>query len=143
MGSAIFETGALGSAHAMKALNNDVSAAGLIAACEAIQIGGAFGLDPQVMTDILNVSTGRNNTTENKLKPFILTESYDSGFGLALMTKDIGIAADLADALGREAPFSHAVVALARTALERLGPDADHTAIDRYLKLLNRKPDAV
>ncbi|WP_336490465.1 NAD(P)-dependent oxidoreductase [Methylobacterium nigriterrae] len=142
MGSNLFETGALGSAHAMKALNNYVSAAGLIAACEAIQIGRAFGLDPVVMTDILNASTGRNNTTENKLKPFILTERYDSGFGLALMTKDIGIAAGLADALDRAAPFSHAVADFARQALERLGREADHTAVDRYLKLLNGERDA-
>ncbi|WP_287743427.1 NAD(P)-dependent oxidoreductase [Methylobacterium sp.] len=136
MGSAVFETGPLGSAHAMKALNNYVSAAGLIATCEALQVGAAFGLDPAVMTDILNVSTGRNNTTENKLKSFILPETYDSGFGLALMTKDIGIAVDLADALERPAPFSHAVVGFAREALARLGQEADHTEVDRYLKLL-------
>ncbi|GJD47532.1 2-(hydroxymethyl)glutarate dehydrogenase [Methylobacterium crusticola] len=136
MGSALFETGPLGSAHAMKALNNYVSAAGLIAACEAVQVGAAFGLDPVVMTDILNVSTGRNNATENKLKPFVLPETYDSGFGLALMTKDVGIAVELAEALGHPAPFSHAVAAFARSALARLGPEADHTAVDRYLKLL-------
>ena len=133
MGNAVFETGGLGSAHAMKALNNYVSAAGLIAACEAVRIGADFGLDPAVMTDILNVSTGRNNTTENKLKAFILNEAYDSGFGLALMTKDIGIAADLAAALGRPAPFSQEVAAFARRALADLGPGADHTEVDRYI----------
>jgi 3-hydroxyisobutyrate dehydrogenase len=136
MGSSIFRTGALGSAHAMKALNNYVSAAGLIAACEAVQIGTAFGLDPELMTDIFNVSTGRNNSTENKLKPFIITEAYNSGFGLALMTKDIGIAVDLAKELGRPAPFSQDVVAFARRALEQLGSAADHTEVDRYIKNL-------
>lgn len=136
MGSSVFRTGGLGSAHAMKALNNYVSAAGLIAACEAVQIGATFGLDPAMMTDILNVSTGRNNTTENKLKPFILSETYDSGFGLALMTKDIGIASELADELGRPAPFAHAVVDFARRASAQLGPQADHTEVDRYLKQL-------
>ena len=134
MGSSVFRTGALGSAHAMKALNNYVSAAGLIAACEAVQIGAAFGLDPDLMTDILNVSTGRNNSTENKLKPFILNGAYDSGFSLALMTKDIGIAVDLARDLARPAPFSQDVVAFARRALQRLGPAADHTEVDRYIK---------
>lgn len=136
MGSALFETGPLGSAHAMKALNNYVSAAGLIAACEALQIGAAFGLDRTVMVDILNVSTGRNNTTENKLKAYMIPETYDSGFGLALMAKDIGIAVDLAEALERPAPLSHHVVALAREALALLGPQADHTEMDRYLKRL-------
>lgn len=133
MGGAVFETGGLGSAHAMKALNNYVSAAGLIAACEAVRIGVDFGLDPAVMTDILNVSTGRNNTTENKLKAYILNQAYDSGFGLALMTKDIGIAADLATALDRPAPFSRTVADFARRALDDLGPGADHTEVDRYL----------
>ncbi|GJD79024.1 NAD(P)-dependent oxidoreductase [Methylobacterium gregans] len=136
MGSALFDTGPLGSAHAMKALNNYVSAAGLIAACEAVQIGAAFGLDQNVMVDILNVSTGRNNTTENKLKAYMISEAYNSGFGLALMAKDIGIAVDLAEALRRPAPLSHHVVALAREALTMLGAQADHTEIDRYLKRL-------
>lgn len=143
MGATVFETGPLGSAHAMKALNNYVSAAGLIAACEAVQIGAAFGLDPAMMTDILNVSTGRNNTTENKLKPFILNEAYDSGFGLALMAKDIGIAAGLADDLARPAPFAQAVADFARRASARLGPQADHTEVDRYLKQLAADPPVV
>ena len=69
----------------MKALNNYVSAAGLIAACEAVQIGTAFGLAPELMTDIFNVPTGRNNSTENKLKQHVLSRTYGSGFGLALM----------------------------------------------------------
>ena len=55
MGTSIFRTGALGSGHAMKALNNYVSAAGLVAAVEALRIGRKFGLDPALMTDILNV----------------------------------------------------------------------------------------
>lgn len=95
------------------------------------------------MTDILNVSTGRNNTTENKLKPFILNEAYDSGFGLALMTKDIGIATELADDLARPAPFAHAVVDFARRASARLGPQADHVEVDRYLKQLAAAPPVV
>src|SRR5215470_959043 len=64
--------GALGSGHAMKALNNYVSSAGLIATVEALLIGRKFGLDPALMTDILNVSSGKNNTTELKLKQFII-----------------------------------------------------------------------
>lgn len=99
LGRSIFETGPLGSGHAMKALNNFVSAAGLTAACEALAVGKKFGLDPEQMVDILNVSTGRNNSTENKMKPFILSGSYDGGFSLALMAKDLRVAADLADAM--------------------------------------------
>ena len=89
MGSSVFRTGALGSGHAMKALNNYVSAAGLAAAAEALRIGQGFGLDPVLMTDILNASTGRNNATEVKLKQFVISRSFNSGFPLRLMAKDV------------------------------------------------------
>lgn len=135
MGTAIFPTGGLGSGHAMKALNNYVSAAGLIAACEAVRVATAFGLDPERVVDILNASTGRNNSTENKLKQQVLSERFASGFGLALMTKDVAIAADLAATLELDAPLSGMVAAFAREALAALGPDSDHTEIDRHRTL--------
>jgi 3-hydroxyisobutyrate dehydrogenase len=134
MGKSIFATGPVGSAHAMKALNNYVSAAGLLAACEALRVGRAFGLDPALMTDVLNASTGRNNSTEVKLKPFVISETYASGFSMALMAKDLRTADDLARHLAVPAPLSNAVAALWTRADEALGKGTDHTAIDRYLK---------
>ena len=133
MGKSIFETGAVGSGHAMKALNNYVSAAGLTAACEALQIGEEFGLDPVMMTDILNASTGRNNSTEVKLKPFVIPKNYASGFSLGLMAKDLRTADDLARHLDLPAPFSEALIELWEKAADTLGAAADHTAIDAYL----------
>ena len=133
MGTSIFATGPIGSGHAMKALNNYVSAAGLMAACEALRVGRAFGLDPAMMTDVLNASTGRNNSTEVKLKPFVISQSYGSGFSMALMTKDLRTADDLARHLHVPAPLSHAVTALWGEADGKLGAGADHTAIDRFL----------
>jgi 3-hydroxyisobutyrate dehydrogenase len=140
MGKSIFETGMVGSGHAMKALNNYVSAAGLTAACEALQIGEKFGLDPLLMTDILNVSTGRNNSTEVKLKPFVIPKNYASGFSLGLMAKDLRTADDLARHLGVAAPFSAEVAALWDAALAALGPQADHTAIDEFVAAGKRGP---
>jgi 3-hydroxyisobutyrate dehydrogenase len=139
MGKSLFETGAVGSGHAMKALNNYVSAAGLTAACEALQIGGKFGLDPGLMTEILNASTGRNNSTEVKLKPFVIPKNYTSGFSLGLMAKDLRTADDLARHLGVPAPFSAEVAALWDEALATLGPQADHTAIDQFLSAVPNK----
>lgn len=133
MGTAIFETGPIGSGHAMKALNNYVSAAGLTAACEALQVGRSFGLDPALMTDVMNASTGRNNSTEVKLKPFVIPQSYTSGFSIGLMAKDLRTADDLARHLGIPAPFSRATCDLWSDAMESLGPQADHTAIDAYV----------
>jgi 3-hydroxyisobutyrate dehydrogenase len=133
MGRSIFETGPIGSGHAMKALNNYVSAAGLLAACEALRVGAKFGLDAELMTDVLNASTGRNNSTEVKLKPFVIPKNYTSGFSIALMAKDLRTADELARQLEVPAPFSHACVALWVRALEVLGSDADHTAIDAFV----------
>jgi 3-hydroxyisobutyrate dehydrogenase len=117
----------------MKALNNYVSAAGLTAACEALQIGEKFGLDPVMMTDILNASTGRNNSTEVKLKPFVIPKNYASGFSLALMAKDLRTADDLAMHLDVPAPFSQALIEIWEQAADALSAAADHMAIDAYL----------
>lgn len=133
MGKSIFRTGPLGSGHAAKALNNYVSAAGLAAAVEALAIGGRFGIAPDVLVDVLNASTGRNNSTENKLKQFVIPENFKSGFGLALMAKDIRTADDLAHQIGVPAPLADEVAALWDAALAALGPTADHVEIGRYL----------
>ena len=137
LGGSIFSTGPLGSGHTMKALNNYVSAAGLVAAAEALLIGGRYGLDPALMVDALNSSTGKNNSTENKLKQFVLSGTYASGFGLNLMAKDLKTAAELAEHLGVEAPFSAACERLWRDAYARLGDAADHTEIFRFLQDLS------
>lgn len=91
---------------------------------------GRMGLP---MARRLVASTGRNNSTENKLAPFVIPRSYGSGFSLGLTAKDLRTAGDLARRLDVPAPFSRACAALWDEALEALGPDADHTEIDRYL----------
>jgi len=130
----IHRTGALGSGHAMKALNNYVSAAGLIATAEALVIGGRFGLDPAVMTRVLNASTGRNNTTENKVERYMLSGKFDSGFALALMQKDVGMARSLAEELGIAAEELVLVSDLLEEALKHLGNGADHTAVYKFIE---------
>ena len=129
MGGKIFLTGPLGSGHAMKALNNYVSAAGMIATSEALTAGARFGLDPAVMTDILNASSGRNNTTELKVKQFMLSGTFASGFSAGLMVKDVATAAHLAEAVGASAEFANHCAEIWRQAAAALGAGADHTAI--------------
>jgi len=132
--------GGTGAGHAVKALNNYVSAAGLLAACEAVRAGERFGLDPATVVDVINASTGVNNSTQNKLKPFVLSGSYADGFGLALMAKDLRTALEVAHAGGSPTALAATVVEVWNDAEERLGARADptvnHTAIDRYLGLL-------
>jgi 3-hydroxyisobutyrate dehydrogenase len=134
MGSRIFHVGPLGAGHAVKALNNYLGAAGTLAGFEALLIARAFGLDPKPMLESINASTGRNSTTERKIPQQILTGAFASGFKLALMAKDVGIAAGLARGLGIEAPYLRETLRLWRDAQKKLPAGADHTEIFRYLE---------
>ena len=138
MGASIFHTGALGSGHAMKALNNYVSSAGLIAAVEALLVGRKFGLDPVLMTDILNVSSGKNNTTELKLRQFIISETFADGFPLRLMAKDVRTADDMAHALGIPTPLADLCAQIWEAAAQTLDEAANHTKVLRYMERLGR-----
>ena len=82
---------------------------------------------------MINAATGRNNTTEVKIDRFVLSESYASGFALALMEKDVSIAATLMAGATRPGPLADAVLAQLRDGLDRLGADADHTELYRAL----------
>jgi 3-hydroxyisobutyrate dehydrogenase len=134
MGKTIKHVGGPGAGHAVKALNNYVSAAGLVAAAEALIVGRAFGLDPAVMTDVFNSSTGRNNSTENKLKQFILSGRFDAGFSLRLMDKDLATASRLAQDVGQPMALGSHLISLWHEAAGALPPQADHTEIFRYLE---------
>lgn len=129
MGSPVL-VGPVGAGHALKALNNYVSAAGLLATVEALHVGEKFGLDPAVMTDVINNATGRNNTTENKVKQFMLNGAFNSAFALGLMAKDIGIAISLGEQLGEKMPMGHLCNDIWQEANTK-APKADHTEMYR------------
>ena len=114
-----------------------VSAAGLLISVEALAIGQRYGLDPGTMVDVLNASTGMNNSTQNKLKPFVLSRSFDSGFTLELMSKDLGIALSIAHDVRAAAPFSAQCEQLWAGALRLLEDGADHTEIARLVEKMN------
>lgn len=125
----VFQVGKLGAGHALKSLNNYVAAAGFIAASEALIAAEEYGIDGNLFLDVLTVSTGRNFSTEATLKLNVVPGTYDSGFALALMSKDVGIANTLAHELGTRTIMSDAVVAQLTSALDVLGNDpvADHS----------------
>jgi 3-hydroxyisobutyrate dehydrogenase len=127
LGERIFRTGELGSGHAMKALNNYLAAAAYSAATEALAIGRRFGLDPETMFDIVNTSTGRSFSSEVVLRGNVVTGEYATGFALGLLAKDVGIAADLAEALQVDTPALELVSRRWAEAAAALGPGADHS----------------
>jgi 3-hydroxyisobutyrate dehydrogenase len=130
----VFPTGGSGSGHAMKALNNYLSAAALAITAEAILAGERFGIDARVMIDILNNSTGRNTATDQKYPAYVLPRTFNSGFALGLMAKDLRIALDLARAVGTPATLLEQCSGLWDRAAQRLGFAADNTEVVRYLE---------
>ena len=136
MGSSLTRTGDVGSAHAMKALNNLVSAGGFLIGIEALLIGQRFGLDPALMVDVLNASTGMTNSSQKKFKQFVLSRQFNAGFGLDLMVKDLGIAMGVARETGTPAPMAALVREMWAAAQAALGPGQDHTAMARLSEML-------
>ncbi len=136
MGTSIHHCGAVGAGQAMKALNNLVSAGGFLIGVEALLIGRKFGLDPTLMVDVLNASTGMNNSTQKKFKQFVLSRRFDAGFGLDLMTKDLSIALEVGRASGTATPFAALCREIWASAAAVLGPGQDHTALARFSEQL-------
>ena len=133
MGTVQF-AGPLGSGHAIKALNNYVSAAGLIASFEALATARSFGIKPENFLKIINGATGKNNTTEVKLDKFVVSEQFNSGFALDLMVKDVSIAHNLIKDLSSDNPLSSDVYNYLSKSLKLLGDNPDHTEVYKVIK---------
>lgn len=134
LGKNIFHVGDPGSGHAIKALNNYLSAITTLSVAEALIIGKRFGLDPNKMVDVFNSSSGKSNATENKAKQFMLSGTFGAGFTAKLMVKDITMANQLGSAVNSSMELGEASLNAWRNALKYLGNDEDHTAIYRYVE---------
>lgn len=132
----VFATGGSGTGHAMKAMNNFLSAATLALTSEAVITGTRFGLDPAVMVDIINASTGRSNSSEHKFPTFILPRTFNSGFFLGLMAKDLRFAKSLSDAMDTPQDLLNVITGMWDRAEAELGFHADNTEIHKYLERL-------
>ena len=132
LGTKIAHVGDAGAGHAVKALNNLLSATHLLATSEAMAAAAAFGLDLRTVLELISTSSGRSGSTENKWPNFILPETFDSGFSMRLMVKDMRIALGLAESAGTESRLSSAAVDLWARAAEALPGDPDHTEIARW-----------
>lgn len=129
MAKYVFHMGKLGTGHAMKTLNNYVSAASIVALSDALVTGQKMGLDPIQMIDVLNVGTGKNFSTSDSYQTDALPRKYASGFQLALLIKDIGIAKSVFEQEGFETDMPDLVIRYFKEAMGILPPDADHTEL--------------
>src|SRR5690349_22921157 len=136
MGKTVTLCGPAGAGHALKALNNYLSAAGVVAMSEALIVGEHFGLDPGTMVDVFNTSTGKSNATEVKGRQFVVSRPFAAGFSMALMAKDLRTAGDVASHLKLHVPNLEQAVAYWTAADGKLGKGADHTEIFRYAEML-------
>lgn len=134
MGENTFHLGPLGSGHTMKCLNNLVTAMTFMATAEVLTIGKQCSLDPAVMTDVLNVSTGGSWISETQFHQRIFSRKFDDAFKLKLMLKDIGIAMDLAQKQGIPMPLSSVGHHLWRASARHAEPDASISDMVRWVE---------
>ena len=137
MGRAVFHLGDLGAGHAMKCINNLITAMTFSATAEGLVIGKRYGLDPAAMVDVLNESTGQSWITTNHIRQRILSRSFDDPFKLDLMLKDVGIANTLARETGTAAPISGLGQQLWQAAARAAGPGASDSELVRWVERVN------
>jgi 3-hydroxyisobutyrate dehydrogenase len=129
----VAHVGPLGAGHTLKSLNNMMSAANRLLAFEAVSLAVANGIDAKVAVDVINKSSGMNNSTMNVFPKNIFTDDFHAHFTLALMEKDVALAAELATGGFAELTLTPQILRNYRMAIERFGRDGDlHETIRLY-----------
>jgi 3-hydroxyisobutyrate dehydrogenase len=136
LGKNLFYMGGIGSGHAVKAINNFLSATSLAATSEAVILAAKLGLSPQRVIEVLQVSTGRSYSTELKFPKFVLPRTLNSGFTMGLMYKDIDTVTRMAREYKIPMFLANMVQQLFGCAMTAGGGKNDHTAIFTHLENL-------
>ncbi|MBI2461215.1 MAG: NAD(P)-dependent oxidoreductase [Candidatus Rokubacteria bacterium] len=134
MGAKLFHVGGHGTGHAMKAVNNACSAAGLLITAEAVAVAVKAGIDPARAVEILQAGTGRSHASDYKFPEFVLTGRFDAGFALGLLVKDLDCYTRLAREVGVPSLVGGTVAELYRLAVSLGMAAEDHTAIVRLIE---------
>jgi 3-hydroxyisobutyrate dehydrogenase-like beta-hydroxyacid dehydrogenase len=132
----LFDVGAEpGLAQVCKLVNNAISAAGMVAACEATVVGVKAGLDAGTLLAAINAGSGRNAATLDKFPKSILPGTFDYGGPMGLMLKDLGLFIDEARAYGIPDGMAEATLQAWQEAVRRTGADADYSMLIRHLEI--------
>jgi 3-hydroxyisobutyrate dehydrogenase-like beta-hydroxyacid dehydrogenase len=123
-----------GMAQTLKLVNNLLAACSLAITCEGMVMGVKAGLDPQIMIDVLNVSSGRSSATQDKFPRAVLPRSFDFGFATGLSHKDVRLCLDEAEALGVPMIVGSAVRQVLAITSAMHGPDSDFTAMVKTIE---------
>ncbi|NYT22765.1 NAD(P)-dependent oxidoreductase [Alcaligenaceae bacterium] len=136
-GKKVFRVGRQpGQAQTMKLVNNLVSAANMAAAFEAVVFGAKAGLDPQVMVDVLNASSGRNSATQDKLPDAVLSGTYDFGAKVEVIYKDVCLGIDEAQQIGVPLWVGSHIGQVWRYAMSQGGAQDDFTTLIKHMQKL-------
>ena len=131
-GSVFFVGTVPGQGQAMKLLNNYLSAIAMTATSEAITFGLRHGLDMKTMLDVINASTGQNSATQDKFPNRVLTSTYDAGFRMALMEKDVALYLSEAENAGAPVSLCERVATYWKKGMKQF-PDGDFTEIYKVI----------
>ncbi|HYJ18601.1 MAG TPA: NAD(P)-dependent oxidoreductase [Burkholderiales bacterium] len=123
-----------GQAQTMKLANNLLAAAAIALSSEAMVMGVKAGLNPKVMLDVLNISTGRNSATQDKFPRSILPGTFDFGFATGLSYKDVKLCIDEAEAMGVPMVCGAAVRQMLAVTNAMYGADSDFTSMCRVVE---------
>lgn len=134
MGRAVFHLGPLGAGHAMKCINNCITAVTLANTAEGLVAGKRYGLDPEAMIAVLNESTGGSWITQTHFRQRVFNRAFDDPFKLELMLKDMGIALQLAHETATPAPLWGLGQQLWRMADHAAGPGASVSELVRWVE---------
>jgi 3-hydroxyisobutyrate dehydrogenase-like beta-hydroxyacid dehydrogenase len=123
-----------GMAQTAKLANNLLAATAMVATSEVMAMGVKAGLDPKVLIDIINASSGRNSATQDKFPRAILPRTFDFGFATGLSYKDVRLCVEEAEAMGVPMVVGGAVREMLAITRARFGADSDFTHIAKLLE---------
>ena len=116
-----------GMGQTMKLLNNLLSATAMAISSEAVVMGVKAGLDARQIVEVLNAGTGRNSATADKIPRCVIPRTFNTGFAIELLNKDVRLCLEEADALGVPMVVGTAVRQLLAITMASEGPNADMT----------------
>ncbi len=123
-----------GQGQTMKLLNNLLSATAMAISSEAVVMGVKAGLDAAQVVEVINAGTGRNSATVDKFPKFVLPRTFNLGFAMALLNKDLRMCLEEADALGVPMVVGSAVRQLLSITAAAEGPEADMTDVVKVVE---------
>jgi 3-hydroxyisobutyrate dehydrogenase len=127
----VVHVGPTGTGMAVKAVNNTLLAASLLAAGEGLTVLRRLGVDAGAALEVINASSGRSFASERLLPERVLTREFPATFALGLLAKDVGLARGVIEEVGVEAPVIELVARLLREATDELSPGVDHSELVR------------